>query len=558
MKNAFTLVLLLSFSSVFSQTPDSLFNPLLGTQYDFLMLNWDDRVLMDAKMAEADNFHGSVHPFRASEVGEYRTARLNHFADTTNMNWFHRKLFYQDFINQVGEDYSISVNPIVNFQLGQDNQSEWGGTYLNIRGAHAKGRIGKNVSFRTTLIEAQGRFAAYQRRVFTGEHTAYRRQRILGLSPGKGFGDFGHDFRMATGEVSYTPSKFFNFSAGHGNHFYGEGYRSMFLSDHTMPYGFFRIETTFWRVKYINLYSLYNNADPAFAGPSGIRPIKYTSSHYLSWNVTKRWNVNLFETILWSAEAGQQSGFDLNFLNPIIMYRPLEGMRGYNGGNVLIGAGSSYRIFKGLKVYGQLAVDDFQLEATRQFSEGHYLNFFAWQLGVKYPNAFGVEGLYILAEHNAARPFMYAHRGTPTSYTHHGLPLAHPWGASFRETLLHANYQHKGMVFNLLYSFGPRSVDLGRNFPNNGADPLRSYQDLTLETDPLGYFIGSNGGYFLHIVQARAGYIVNAATGMRLEAGVTIRRETNITLPEANYTPLPANAYFIGLNIPFGNMYTDF
>ena len=133
--------------------------------------------------------------------------------------------------------------------------------------------------------------------------------------------------------------------------------------------------------------------------------------------------------------------------------------------------------------------------------------------------------------------------------------FTHPWGASFRETLLHANYQHKGMVFNLLYSFGPRSIDLGADFPNNGADPLRSYND---RTNPLGYFIGQNGGMFLHLLQFRAGYIVNAATGMRIEAGMTIRRETNVTLPSDQYTPLPTNAFFVGLNIPFGNMYTDF
>ncbi len=541
-----------------AQSNDSitLFNPDFGTQYDFHILNWDDRVLMEEKMAEEDNFHSSVFPYRTSEVGEYRESRLNHLADTTNTNWFHRKLFYQDFINVVGEDYGISVNPIVNFQFGQDNQSSWGTTYLNIRGAHAKGRIGKNVSFRTTLIEAQGRFPAYQRRLFTGQNNHYSDQRILGLAPGKDFGNFGHDFRMATGEVSYTPSKFFNFSAGHGNHFFGEGYRSMFLSDHTMPYGFFRIETTFWRIKYINLYSLYNNADPAFRGPGGVNPIKYTSSHYLSWNVTNRWNVNLFETLLWSAEAGQSSGFDLNFLNPVIMYRPLEEMRGFSGGNILIGAGSSYRIYKGLKAYGQFAADEFSINAVRAFNEGNWLNMFAWQIGLKYPQAFGITGLYILAEHNAARPFMYSHTGTPTSYTHHGLPLAHPWGASFRETLLHVNYQRKGMVFNLLYSFGPRSVDLGEDVPNNGADPLRNYNQRNGVDN--GFFIGENGGFTVHILQARAGYIINAATGMRLEAGITIRRETNVTLPSNAYTPLPANAFFVGLNIPFGNMYTDF
>jgi hypothetical protein len=524
----------------------------LGTQYDFLIMYWDDRVLMEAQMVEEEHFHSGILPYRARDVQEYRLPRLNHFADTDNRNYVHRKTFYEDFIKVIGEDFSLSLNPILSLHYGRDFSFPENYTYLNTRGIHVKGRIGKNVSFRSVLLESQGRFPHYQHQFFDGAFSAYKRNTVMGIAPGRVFKETGYDFPFSSGEISYTPSRYFNFSLGHGNHFFGEGYRSMFLSDHTLPYGFFRVETTFWKVKYVNMYSLMNNGDPLHR-VGGVTPRKYTSMHYLSWNATKRLNINLYEAIIWGGDSNNVGrGFDPNFLNPVIVYRPLESVWGFQGGNVLMGTGMSYRVYKGLKVYGQLAVDDFKLEAFRQINEGHWLNFFAWQLGVKYPTAFGVKGLYLLAENNSARPFMYAHRGTPTSYTHRGLPLAHPWESSFREWVFKINYQIDGWIFDFTYATGRRGIDTGGE--NNGADPLRSYNDRS--NNETGYFIGSYGGLNLHIIQARLGYIVNAATGMRFEGGITVRRETNIDVQ--NYTPLPATAYFVGLSCPLFNQYTDF
>ena len=77
---------------------------------------------------------------------------------------------------------------------------------------------------------------------------------------------------------------------GHGKHFIGDGYRSLLLSDNAFNYPFLRIQTSFWRVQYTNLYA--EMQDINYFENNGIDNYdqmgyakKYMSSHYLSTNV---------------------------------------------------------------------------------------------------------------------------------------------------------------------------------------------------------------------------------------------------------------------------------
>src|SRR5690606_39354764 len=63
---------------------------------------------------------------------------------------------------------------------------------------------------------------------------------------------------------------------------------------------------------------------------------KYMATHYLSWNVSKRFNLGLFESVLWTNSNNR--GFDVNYLNPIIFYRAIEFETGQGAGNAILGA----------------------------------------------------------------------------------------------------------------------------------------------------------------------------------------------------------------------------
>ena len=60
---------------------------------------------------------------------------------------------------------------------------------------------------------------------------------------------------MSSGYVTYRANKMFAVQVGHGKHFIGDGYRSLLLSDNTFNYPFLRIQTTFGKVQYTNLYT---------------------------------------------------------------------------------------------------------------------------------------------------------------------------------------------------------------------------------------------------------------------------------------------------------------
>lgn len=43
---------------------------------------------------------------------------------------------------------------------------------------------------------------------------------------------------------------------------------------------------------------------------------KFAASHYLSLNVTNKWNIGLFESVVWANNNNR--GFDMSFVNPLI------------------------------------------------------------------------------------------------------------------------------------------------------------------------------------------------------------------------------------------------
>jgi len=66
------------------------------------------------------------------------------------------------------------------------------------------------------------------------------------------------------------------------------------------------------------------------------------ANHYLSWNVSKRFNLGLFESVIWTDSNNR--GFDISYLNPIIFYRAIEFQSGQDAGNVIVGASAKYKI----------------------------------------------------------------------------------------------------------------------------------------------------------------------------------------------------------------------
>lgn len=452
----------------------------------------------------------------------------------------------EDLIAVRSEEYCFFINPVLNLQIGRDAFTDRP-TYINSRGVTVDGKIGDNLTFTTLFIESQGYFPESMNEYFRRKGSA------LGWTLHRGYRENGFDFPYSIGQVSYNAGKFFNLSAGHGNHSFGEGYRSLFLDDHTIPYGFFRIETTVWNFKYINLFTSMSDISRDRMTSGRYLP-KYTAMHYLSWNISKRFNLNFFESIVIGADTtGVQRGFDVNFFNPIILYRALEANRGFNTGNTMIGIGASYKLYKRLTAYGQLSFDDFSFEGFRQLRQGHFLNFFAWQAGVRYTEAFGIRNLFLLAELNQARPFMYSHRSTLTNYEHLGLPLAHPWETNFREVVGIGTYNFKRWEIQVKVNVGYRGTDTSS--ANWGNDIRRSYEDRA--NGDLGYFMGSPARRNIFLTTLRCAYVLQPIVNMRLEASFHHRSES-FSLDHPSLQSHPINWFSFGIRTALFGWKDDF
>jgi hypothetical protein len=273
--------------------------------------------------------------------------------------------------------------------------------------------------------------------------------------------------------VKYTPSDIFAIELGRGKHFWGDGYRSLFLSDNPAAYPYLKLRTKVWHINYSNLFSWQQSMLDISASARKFED-KFTSTHMLSWNIGPRTNVQIFESIIWqSKDSLSNRGYEVNYLNPIIFYRPVEFAQG-SADNAIIGLGLSHKVYPGYQLYAQLVIDEFLLEQFRN-RNGWWGNKFGVQLGAKAFNAFEVTGLYLQSELNLVRPFTYSHGSPLQNYAHLNEALAHPLGSNFYEALLIGIYEWKGLELRDQLSYTLKGNDeQGRNL---GGDIFRSYVD---------------------------------------------------------------------------------
>jgi hypothetical protein len=256
-----------------------------------------------------------------------------------------------------------------------------------------------------------------------------------------------------TARFAFTPNKHFNFQTGIDKNFIGDGLRSLFLSDYGKSYPFAQVRTKFWHVEYTMLYQFmrenFQNQNRS----------KFIATHHLSWNVTKWLNLGLFETVVFQPrDTLLNRGFEVEYLNPLVFYRPQEYSLG-SSDNVLIGASFSVKFLNRTMLYGQVIVDEFLLSEIRA-KRGWWGNKFGGQLGYKGKMKFLKQNFVFRLEVNAVRPYTYAHINAMANYGNNGSTLSHPLGANFAELLGELKWQHQRVFAKATAVFGNQGWDI--------------------------------------------------------------------------------------------------
>jgi len=354
------------------------------------------------------NSHTAAKPYVYSDVSKYydfnkRDQELLKGSD----NWWSRKLWDEHLVEVQSKDYWFTLDPVIDFSAGANTKSDHKGTFNNTRGVYLQGGLGNKLNFSATVLESQGRFPDYFNQ-FAESLKPFGPD--PGIIPGRGiakrFKKDAYDFPVAEGYLSYAPADFLSIQFGHGKNFIGDGYRSLLLSDNASPYPYLKLNTKFWKIKYTNTWMWLRDVRPEVT-EDGAFLTKYMANHYLSWNITKKFNLGLFESVMWTNTNDR--GFDINYLNPVIFYRATEFATGPDAGNAIIGLSSKYKWNDKLNLYGQFILDEFSLGDVKGGNKS-WKNKFGFQFGAKYYNAFDVKNLLLQFEYNRVRPYTYGQR----------------------------------------------------------------------------------------------------------------------------------------------------
>lgn len=522
----------------------------LVSQPLYLPLNQEyNRSLQKQLYSPNIHFHTSIRPYYIPDI---ENASINYdsiqqlfrIERTFSKKWKQKawdKLLNDDVATFIKKDYAIIANPLIDFTIGNAPPSGGRGvSFVNTRGVELKGRIGKNVGYYTNFYENQARFPEYL-------DTYIRKNNII---PGQGMihtrlDNGGFDYSSASGYLTLQASKYFSFQLGHGKNFYGDGYRSLLLSDNSFNNLFFKATVDFWQIKYQVLYNQYidirdNKPEIGYAR-------KYTTTHYLSWAISKRVNLSFFDAIIWSAtdSSGTYRGFDLQYLNPIIFMRPVEFSIG-SPDNAMMGLNLSVIVGKHNVFYGQLILDEFKVSEVTA-GNGWWGNKQGFQLGFKGFDIFGVQNLYFQTEYNWVRPYMYSQRMPIKNYGHYNQPIAHPYGANFWESVNFIKYNYKRFFINYQFIYSIYGADPpGMNY---GKDIYLSYNTRVQDYDN---YVGQGIRTKLIYQNINLSYLINPAYNLNFSIGYTNRNLSTDT--ETNTT----NYFYLGLRTSIGNKYYDF
>ena len=490
------------------------------------------------------SFHSSIRGFYADDsvlVGQYQSLMKLGVDSLNKRSWIRRKLTDEHLVNFKGDDYHVYLDFLPDFQIGREFK-ESKTTWLNTRGFQIGGDIGKQFSFYASAYENQGVFANYVTDFINTNQVVP--SEMTGKLDGK-----TKDWSYATALLSFTANKHLNLALGYDKNFIGDGYRSMLLSDVAANYSFLRMRATLGNVQYQTIFAYM--LDPGAERFTTDRRLgdrgKWMAAHYLDWNITKRFSAGFFQAVTWAdAEKEGKRGFDFNYAHPFIFLRSVESANTTSPDKMRLGVNLKYEILDKTTVYGQFMFDEFTAKEIFS-SNGYWANKHAIQVGFRGSDLFKVPRLNYLAEFNTAKPYTYAHFDRVSNYAAMNQPLAHPFGANFREFLGLLNYSFKrfdfqGQMIYANYGADPAGLNYGKNI------------FLSYETRVQDYGVSTGQGIKtnLFFTEAKVSYLINPKYNLRAEIGGIIRRESS-SISNQN-----TGLVTFGLRSTFRNLYRDF
>ncbi|MFQ5568409.1 MAG: capsule assembly Wzi family protein [Rhodothermales bacterium] len=433
---------------------------------------------------EARQYLDSLDAGTLSRVDRQLYARFRGTAPGPGVSTFRKVIPFafrngRDFISAEGEDFALQVNPLFYLTYGRARQSQRDDreasvpVWQNTRGLRASGHIGKHIFFETRLEENQRRDAWPAFALDTAPR--------LGSTKFDRDGQF-YDYFVATGIAGFR-SKHFEVRLGRDRNRWGFGKGSLMLSNFAPVFDQLQIRTTVWRLQYTNLFVKLSDQSPEDLFTSVV-PSKYGAFHRLAIRVSNRIQVALFESVIFSSPDSlglRAGGFELSYLNPIILYRAVESdlvNPDVNPDNVLLGGSFSWVAWPGVRLYTELLIDELKVN---QIGKKWWGNKWGWMAGLHLADV-PLKNLSLRFEYARLRPYLYSHQSSLSAYIHYNDLLGHPAGPNASDVAFFLDYQPTTRLraaLNLAYTRRGRNTST-QNF---GSDPSLSFGTRVSDTD---------------------------------------------------------------------------
>jgi len=500
----------ISFAVLFAFMPVILFaqHGLINTSPRGLInMNRDFDFELEKQINQSDsNLHTAIRPYTQSNLRKSGIQPNKHssdfFLNTIIDNSYSKK-------NGVFILPMISASGTAQFESGNELLSDYGA------GAYLKGFFGDKITYNAFYRYVGSNTPSYI------DSSLFSQEVIPSVGRVTNSGSSIQNVNHWEGSLLYDANKYFSFLLGKGKHFWGDGYRSLLLSDNAAPYPYFRIASTFWNVKYVNLYSWHNDFR------TGSNRNKFTTSHFLSWNITKDINLGLFETVVWQgSDTLHNRGFEVTYMNPAIFYRAPEFAQG-SSDNSLIGASVKFKIKKKNILYSQVIFDEFYLIEMKAGNKW-WANKYGLQFGIKSYDFLGIENLGVQSEFNLVRPFTYSHLTSLINYGHNNQSLVHPVGANFYESSNFIRYKKGNWYFEEQFNYLEYGQDTSAN--NYGGDIFNSYLARDIDANhpdrDYGHIIGQGEKHVVLYNSLKVSYLLLKEINFRAFAQFVYRSDS--------------------------------
>jgi len=464
----------------------------------------------------------------------------------SGQNYFFGHLENDNWIKASGKNSVLTIDPYIEAGIGKTNEKD----KLLLSGAaglRLQSVINNKISINADFIANSRQFPSYIDSVIFNKRNIVPGNNVATLKNNNRF-----NYSNASFNFTYTPAQYFLVSAGYGKQFLGDGYRSLQLSDNAFNYPYLRLQARLWKLTYNVLYSQYENKYWYLIDGKSQR--KYSVLHQLGINFSNKFQFAVFDQVTTIAkDTNFTRGFDITYLNPLIFIRPLEFAIG-SPDNAMIGLNFKYNVYKKGYLYGQLALDDLNIQRSFDSGKQHYGNKYALQLGIWNNDVFGIKNLTWRLEWNGVRPYTFGHGvggNVSLNYSHYYQDLTSPFGSNYHEFISYFNYSNKRFYGSLQNLFTIR----GEGYTTSGdiaGDNIFINQDEIGSNSSFGSFTtqGSKHRYFYN--QLSAGYLINPKNRLSIQADAIYHRRTGEDVHQSEFI------FSLGIKTNLFNTYFDY